>query len=39
LNSGEITNYLRQLVRIYALRLKIKPAGGAPGSATGKKMA
>ena len=39
LNGGEITNYLRQLGRIYALRLKIKPPGGAADSAAGKKMA
>ncbi len=39
LNSGEIANYLRQLGRIYALRLKLKPPGGAADSAAGKKMA
>jgi dolichol-phosphate mannosyltransferase len=39
LNSGEITNYLRQLGRIYALRLRPKPRTGAAEPAAGKKIA
>ena len=39
LNTGEITNYLRQLGRIYALRFKLKSPGGAAETAAGKKIA